>query len=266
MESIKKCCKCKRELATSAFGHLKSSKDGFRYDCNECRKAYREQAKEHIQKKNKEYFEKNKKTLIVKNRKYREDNKDTIALQRLEYRARTKEHIKKKNKEYLPIKKLKIKIRRKEDKGFQLSELLKSRTHKALKSKSITNSSTIQTNMGCNVATLKKWLEFQFNEEMNWDNLGVYWEVDHILPIAQFNLVIERDRLVCFNWTNLQPLYKGENRSKSKKIMPHYYFNSIISVHRFIQNTKSNYDGYQSINMSLCWLREKLRYGKNPNE
>lgn len=264
MESMKRCCKCKQELATSSFGKLKSSKDGLRYDCNECRKAYRQQAKEHIKQKNKSYYESNKEVLLVKNRKYREDNKDTIAIQRQEYRVRTKEHIKKKNKEYLPIKKMKIKIKRRENKGFHLSKLLKTRMHKALRSNY--NSITIQKYMNCDITTLKKWLEFQFDKEMNWDNLGTYWEVDHILPIAQFNLLHEADCMICFHWSNLQPLFKGENRSKSKKIMPHYYFNSIISVHRFIQTTKSNYDGYQSINMSLCWLREKLRYGKNPNE
>lgn len=264
MDVTKVCCKCKKELTTISFGKLKSSKDGLRYDCKECRKSYRDQAKEHIQKKNREYYEKHKESLLIKNRKYREDNKDIIAFQRREYRARNQEHIKRKNKEYLPIRKRKIQLRRKHDKGFQLSQLLRTRMHKALKSNC--NSSTVLKYMRCDISTLKTWLEFQFDEHMNWTNLGSYWEVDHILPIAQFKLVNEDDCLVCFNWTNLQPLSKVENKIKSKNIIQYYYYNSIVSIHRFIQNTKTNYDGYQSINRSLCWLRTKLRYGKNPSE
>lgn len=265
MENGKKvCCKCKNEVLLSQFGKLKSSKDGLRYDCNHCRKLYREAMKEHIKNKNKAYYNANKQAILEKNREYRDDNKDKIYVQRKEYREKNQEHIKNKSKEYLPIRKEKIKIKRKVDKGFQLTELLRTRMHKALKTNC--NSGTVKKYMNCDTETLKAWLEFQFDDTMNWNNLGAYWEVDHILPIAQFELDKEDDRTICFNWTNLQPLAKNENKWKSDKILPHYYFNSIISVHRFILNTKSYSDGYQSVNKSLCWLREKLRYGENPNE
>jgi hypothetical protein len=264
MEKTKVCCKCKEDIILSQYGKLKSSKDGLRYDCNNCRKAYREKMKEHIHNKNKTYYNDNKETLLEKNREYRNNNKDKIYVQKKEYREKHQDHIKRKNKEYLPTRKLKIKIKRKIDKGFQLTELLRTRMHKAMKSNC--SSSTVNKYIQCDTETLKKWLEFQFDKKMNWNNLGTYWEVDHILPIAQFNLNDEDERNICFHWTNLQPLFKDENKFKSKKILLHYYFNSIISVHRFIVNTKSNSDGYQSINKSLCWLREKLRYGENPNE
>jgi hypothetical protein len=261
---MKTCCKCKKEQPNENFGKLKSSKDGLRYDCKDCRKEYRNLNKEHIKTKNKTYYEMNKDNLLDKNRKYREDNIVSINAQRMEYRANNKERIKMRNKEYLPKRKQQIKVRRQVDKGFQLKELLKTRMHKALKSNY--QSKTVETYINCNVKCLKQWLEFQFDDKMNWGNLGTYWEVDHILPIARFDLNKKSEQDICFNWTNLQPLFKTENKFKSKKIIPHYYFNSIVSIHRFIQKTNSNSQGYQSINKSLCWLREKLGYGKNPNE
>ena len=49
----------------------------------------------------------------------------------------------------------------------------------------------------------------------------------------------------------------------TKNCSKYYYFNNIISIHRFNSKYK-NFMGYQMINESLSWLRSKLRYGKNP--
>jgi hypothetical protein len=262
-ESKKTCCKCKVEQPLSCFGVLKSTKDGLRYDCKSCRTQYRQTRQEHIKLKNKEYFQANKDELLRKAKEYRVDNNEHIREQRREYRSRNKEHIRLKNKEYLPIRKEKIKEKRRNDKGFQLTELLRTRINKALKTN--TTSRTAQKYLNCDIEIFKLWLQFMFDKDMSWDNLGQYWEVDHILPIAQFDLSRDSDREVCFNWTNLQPLKKEENKQKSGALCLHYYFNSVVSVHRFncIHNKA---EGYQSIRKSLCWLREKLRYGKNPGE
>jgi hypothetical protein len=98
---------------------------------------------------------------------------------------------------------------------------------------------------------------------MTWENLGNYWQIDHILPITAFDFSKDLSKLVCFHWTNLQPLPSLENKQKSNKLILHYYFNNIVSVVRF--NTRYNrFLGYQTVNESLQWLRVELRYGKNP--
>jgi hypothetical protein len=97
---------------------------------------------------------------------------------------------------------------------------------------------------------------------MNWDNLGKYWHIDHILPINKFNFSNLNEQKICFHWTNLQPLNATENIQKSDKILLHHYFNNIVNVNRF--NSKyNNYLGYQIVSESLQWLRRELRYGKN---
>jgi hypothetical protein len=70
------------------------------------------------------------------------------------------------------------------------------------------------------VDQLKRHLEKQFTPEMNWDNYGTVWEIDHKTPIAAFNF--ERpediDFHLCWSLKNLQPLEREKNRSKGAKI------------------------------------------------
>ena len=263
VDNMKICCKCKNEKKIEDFGKLSSSKDGLRYDCNSCRKEYRENHKIIIQQKQKEYYENNKVFLLKKNKQYRDDNFDTINIQRKEYRMKPeiKEHIALKNKEYLPKKKEQIKNRRKIDLNFKISEILRSKIHKFLK-----NQKTSYINLlGCDLNFFKKWIEFQFVGNMNWLNLGEIWQIDHILPISKFDFSNKNEKQICFHWTNLQPLSSNENHSKSNKIELHYYFNNIVNVNRF-NNYNKQYLGYQNLNESLSWLRSKLRYGENPSD
>lgn len=155
-----------------------------------------------------------------------------------------------------------MKEKRATDLNFRISEILRSKVHKMIKGRQTSYAFVLD----CDIEMFKRWIEYQFDENMTWNNLGSYWQIDHILPINQFDFSKERDKMICFNWTNLQPLPASENRSKTDKIILHYYYNSIVSIHRFIQRYKENTQGYQSIRESLCWLREKLRYGNNATD
>jgi len=257
----KTCCKCKQEIPLDCFGNLKSSKDGHRYDCNECRKQYRAGKSDNIRQKNHAYYAANKEAILEKNKQYRDNNHDAIQMQRMEYRSReeVKEHVRQKNREYLPVKKQKIKARRSTDLNFKMSEILRSKIHKMLR-----NQKTSYANMiGCDLEFLKAWLEFRFDETMTWDNFGSHWQIDHILPIHGFDFTQDLDKKVCFHWTNLQPLSANENRKKSDTFIPHHFYNNIVNVNRF-NKKHTQYLGYQVVSESLQWLRMELRYGNNP--
>ena len=51
---------------------------------------------------------------------------------------------------------------------------------------------------------------------MNWDNMGD-WHIDHILPVASFNINNEDELYACFSWRNLQPLWAKDNLQKGDK-------------------------------------------------
>lgn len=68
--------------------------------------------------------------------------------------------------------------------------------------------------LGCSDAHIKTWLQSKFSKGMTWENYGE-WEVDHIIPCASFDLTNKDKQLECFHYSNLQPLWKKENRKKS---------------------------------------------------
>ena len=53
---------------------------------------------------------------------------------------------------------------------------------------------------------------------MNFDNYGE-WEIDHIIPISKFNLRNKEDLEKCCHYTNLQPLWKHDNRVKYNNLI-----------------------------------------------
>jgi FkbM family methyltransferase len=68
------------------------------------------------------------------------------------------------------------------------------------------------------ISELKPHLEKQFKSDMNWNNYGTCWSLDHIKPISSFNIVDENcdDFRECWSFNNLQPLYVSENAKKYK--------------------------------------------------
>jgi hypothetical protein len=67
--------------------------------------------------------------------------------------------------------------------------------------------------LGCTVPELKLHLEALFQPGMSWDNYGE-WHIDHIKPLAKFDLT-DRDQFVqACHYTNLRPLWAEENLSK----------------------------------------------------
>jgi hypothetical protein len=68
--------------------------------------------------------------------------------------------------------------------------------------------------IGCNIQYLREWFEYNFTDEMKWDNYGSYWSIDHIIPVCKFDLTNEDEKLKCWNWSNLMPVTVKFNCSK----------------------------------------------------
>ena len=77
---------------------------------------------------------------------------------------------------------------------------------------------TVLELLGCSRDELKNLLEKKFTENMTFENYGE-WEIDHIRPLASFNLKSIDEVKICFNHNNIQPLWKSENRSKKDKCL-----------------------------------------------
>ena len=73
--------------------------------------------------------------------------------------------------------------------------------------------------LGCSVPFFRQWLENRFLPGMTWENYGSEWHVDHIIPIAEFDLTKKKDAHQCFNFSNMRPLWKADNLAKGRKIL-----------------------------------------------
>jgi len=69
--------------------------------------------------------------------------------------------------------------------------------------------------LGCNINELKVHLKKQFLPEMNWGNYGKIWEIDHIVPVSSFDFTIKDNIFKCWNFNNLQPLFKTTEIAES---------------------------------------------------
>lgn len=67
---------------------------------------------------------------------------------------------------------------------------------------------------------LKHHLESLFDNEMNWQNYGAYWHIDHKKPICSFDITdSECDEFKkCWSLNNLQPLKATDNLKKGDKL------------------------------------------------
>lgn len=64
---------------------------------------------------------------------------------------------------------------------------------------------------------LKRHLESQFDENMSWNNHGIYWHIDHIIPqvMLKYDSLEHPNFLKCWSLSNLRPLKIEDNLHKS---------------------------------------------------
>ncbi len=106
---------------------------------------------------------------------------------------------------------------RKRNPEIALKHILRCRMNQALK-KGYKKLRSTRESLGCSITELKIHLENLFQQGMTWQNRGE-WEIDHIRPCASFDLLDPEQQRCCFHYTNLQPLWRTQNRQKSDKCL-----------------------------------------------
>jgi len=109
-----------------------------------------------------------------------------------------------------------IRERLKNDYVFILKSRLRTRFYqyvkKGLAKKQVETSELI----GCDWKYLKNHLQKRFKKGMSWQNFGK-WHIDHIKPMAHFNLLDVKQQYECCNYKNLQPKWAFDNLSKGAR-------------------------------------------------
>jgi len=109
--------------------------------------------------------------------------------------------------------------KRKDKIGYCASHQMSSHIWETLKGKK--NRRSWQKLVGYTTQDLIKHLENLFDKNMNWNNYGSYWHIDHIKPQSLFNYIYPEDPEFkeCWALNNLQPLEAKENIRKSNRFI-----------------------------------------------
>ena len=75
--------------------------------------------------------------------------------------------------------------------------------------------------LGCTLEEVKEYLQNKFLPGMTWENWGRgpgKWNIDHIRPLASFNLTDSDQFRQAVSYQNLQPLWWLDNLHKWAKV------------------------------------------------
>jgi hypothetical protein len=187
--------------------------------------------KERLRKNNLEYRIKNKEELRKKSLDYYQSNKDVIKEKSSNYQKTPKgikvhkEACKKyrntdKSKEtikkwYINNKEKISNIKKRQYEKNKDNHIISSYIRKSINDKNGTHWERL---VDFTLKELKEHLESLFQPGMTWENQGK-WHIDHIRPIASFNITSYKDKdfKKCWCLENLQPLWAKDNLSKGAK-------------------------------------------------
>lgn len=99
---------------------------------------------------------------------------------------------------------------------FKMAMILRARLNGAIKGQ-IKAGSAVR-DLGCTLSAFIAHIESLFQPGMGWNNYGYSgWHVDHIKPLASFDLSDPNQLKQACHYTNLQPLWSHDNFCKSNK-------------------------------------------------
>lgn len=228
----------KEHILTTCAKYAKNNPDKRKKTAREYRKAnktriadyhsklYKENKGQHREKARKYYIE-NKENVDAKNRRWRKANPERAAELSREWASRNpdraRENVRRweiENKEWIgERRRAQRRNRRENDPAYKLVCGLRASLHSALR-KGHKRFSAMAL-LGCDIEELRAWLEASFQPGMTWENWSNgpgNWNIDHIRPIASFDLSREADQKACFHYTNMQPLWWVENMQKKDRL------------------------------------------------
>jgi len=182
---LKLCKSCNLNKALEEYSKNKALKDGFNIYCKNCCK--------------------------IKHAEYRKLNKTALSTKRkLRYNPE-------KARQYYLSKRVLKGYRKADPVQVKLRKRLRKRIKNVLKGNP--KSLSLTKSLGCTYKELKLYLESLFQPGMTWNNWGQFgWHIDHIRPLASFDLTDPEQMRQACHYTNLQPMWWKDNLSKSSKI------------------------------------------------
>ena len=171
------------------------------------KKRYQEH-KEEVKKRTRDYFKQHKVHYRNLKRKYVKNNFKKVQEALKQWKIKNKQHIleyqRNYRKKYRKILNNRIK--------FYYSTRIR------MVLKGLSKSKRTLELLGCSIEFLKCYLASKFTLGMSWKNYNYRgWHIDHIKPCASFDLSKASEQRKCFNYMNLQPMWREDNQKKGSK-------------------------------------------------
>jgi transcription elongation factor Elf1 len=203
----KTCIKCHHDKPIECFLKEKT-KSGYGNRCKECislyQKSYRELHQSQLSEYEQHRYQEDRPAYLKRSKEQKQRDPKGYSTYQKKWRVENREYLAK----Y-------ILNRLKTDPIFKLKHRLRGSLRKLLKGRK-TNS--VLKYIGCDVSFLKGYLEAKFISGMTWENHGIIWHIDHIIPCRSFDFSKEDDLMKCYHYTNLQPLLASINCAKQDRL------------------------------------------------
>jgi len=218
---IIKCKVCEKDIEVENNRFKMCSECSHQKKKDRCKK-YKKQNKEHVSEYNKDYKTEHKEQVKVYNHNYNIKNRDQIQ------KRQTEQHRERKDI----------------DINFKLGNEFRSKLREFIKMKRKTF-----VLAGCDCDFFRNWIEFNFTCDMHWENHGIVWHLDHVIPVSVFDLSDENSRKICFNWKNTRPLLVHQNLAQK-----YSYFDILIHELKTYFYNKNNRNKFHNLNYGVNFL------------
>lgn len=239
----KTCTKCNVQKPITEFGNDKSKSDGKQPSCKNCKsqtdKAYKSTNRDKVKENDKRYYEQNSEAIkarvkqwyqankehhLARSKLWRKNNYDKWVSGKKRWLEANKDKMKKYINDY-------IKEKYQNDMQYRIKSICASRIRSLVRN----DASTFDL-IGCNYDFFHDWIEYQFDENMTWENIGQYWHFDHVVPCSSYDLSNKDELEECFHWSNMRPLEAQQNLKKHDKVLPDVINQHATTVERFLRD------------------------------
>jgi hypothetical protein len=203
MEKV--CSVCKINKSFDDYYVRKNSKDGRTSNCIVCSKESKKKYNGRYKDRVKEWYNKNKELSIQRAKEWKVNNPD-----------RSKELNKKSDKKRRIVISKYRRERYHSDNLFRMRDNISSLIGNSFRKKGYSKNTKTHEILGIDYEGFMSYIESKFTQGMTWENKGE-WEVDHNIPLSYGKT--EEDIIRLNHHSNLQPLWKEDNRKKSNKLI-----------------------------------------------
>jgi hypothetical protein len=209
------CKRCNIEKDESHFWMSKQHSSGIFPWCKSCKAEYR---------RNK--YKQNPKKVLEANKAYIKSNPNVKKISDLKYRINNKEYLKDKHQKYRLNNREKLNESRR--RYLQLIENKLIHSIRVRQNRVISGKYSTTKMLGCSKEELRRHIENQFVDGMNWDNrwsIGkcekTHWSIDHIIELNNLKRtsITENEVSDILSYKNLRPIWHIDNLSRNRKIL-----------------------------------------------